>query len=290
MGTPGLGSRGLVRADLVRREWGDFYGTRRDLTTGKVDTTTGPADVGILGNFADAAEREYLGLITSFRYRVSDRLNVAVNYTWSEVEGNFTGEAANSAANPALIEADPEYKEASWNYPTGPLGSDQEHTLRAWAIYNIIDNDRHKLNVSWLENYFSGNPYSATITVDPRPFVDNPGYADPPSALTYFTSARGAFTTDSIHRSDLSLNYSFVFPAWGRDLEIFIQPEVINVFDEDGVIDVSTSTRRLQAFDPFNTVPVEGVDWEKRSTFGQPINENDFQDARTFRFSVGIRF
>jgi hypothetical protein len=35
---------------------------------------------------------------------------------------------------------------------------------------------------------------------------------------------------------------------------------------------------------------VEGVNWAKRDTFGQPLNEADYQIPRTFRFSVGFRF
>ncbi len=285
-----LGSRGLIRADLVRREWNDFYGDRTNLDTGQVDTSTGPADVTFLGNFDTSIEREYLGLITSFRYRLSDRLNLAVNYTWSELDGNFEGETSNSGAVSASSEDFPQYREASWNYPTGSLEADQRHTLRAWAIYNVIDNDRHKLNVSWLENYFSGNPESAVLSINPSSFVDNPGFAIPPTSLSYFYEGRGNISTDDIHRSDLSVNYSFLIPAWGRDLEIFIQPEIINLFDEDGVIDISTSDTLLQSFNPFTETPVEGVNFRKNSAYGQPINESDYQDARTFRFSVGLRF
>ena len=40
----------------------------------------------------------------------------------------------------------------------------------------------------------------------------------------------------------------------------------------------------------FTETPVEGVNWAKRSTFGQPLNEADYQTPRTFRFSVGFRF
>lgn len=45
-----------------------------------------------------------------------------------------------------------------------------------------------------------------------------------------------------------------------------------------------------QQFDPFTTTPVEGVHWAKRSTFGQALAEDDFQDPREYRFSVGFRF
>ena len=81
---------------------------------------------------------------------------------------------------------------------------------------------------------------------------------------------------------------------------------MINLFGEDGVIDVFGRTdsngvgtqRRVssscpggcQLFNPFTETPVEGVHWAKRSGFGEPQNEDDFQQPRTFRVSVGFRF
>jgi hypothetical protein len=264
----------------------DHYGERRDTTTGQVDTTTGPADIAFIGNFDKGLTREYQGLITSFRYRLTDKLNIAVNYTLSELEGNWEGESSSSAANFAQSETDPEYKEARWNYPTGNLEADQRHTLRAWGVYDVFDNERHSLNVSWLENFFSGSPRDYTFTVDSRPYVTNPGYADPPSTVTYYPDGKGAASTDDVHRSDLSANYSFTF----KDFEIFVQPEVVNIFNEDAVIDPNLSVRRLTTFNPFTHTPVEGIDWEKRSTFGNPQNAADFQAPREYRVSLGFRF
>ena len=62
----------------------------------------------------------------------------------------------------------------------------------------------------------------------------NPGYANELGTVGYFFTARDAFHTDDITRTDIALNYSFTF---GKRFEIFVQPEVLNVFDEDGVID-----------------------------------------------------
>lgn len=293
--TKRLGSRGLFRADLVLREWQDFYGERANLDTGQVDTATGPADVTLLGNFSSGIEREYQGLISQFRYRVTDRLNVAANYTWSNTEGNFLGESTNSGPISVLAESYPQYREARWNYPKGDLRVDQRHTVRAWASWDVIDSERHDLSISWLENFFSGQPYGASAEIDPRPFVDNPGFANPPADVLYYFTDRDAFHSDDIHRTDVALNYSFSFNAFGRDLEIFIQPEVINLFGEEGVIDpqgldTNEGVRVLESFNPFTETPIEGVHWEKRSTFGQALNEEDFQEPRIFRFSVGFRF
>lgn len=293
--TKRLGTRGLVRADVVLREWQDFYGTRVTTETGQVDTSTGPADVSLIGNFDRDIERSYEGIHTQFRYRLTDKLTLAGNYTLSQAEGNFQGETSGSGPVTAGTESYAEYKDPRWNSPVGDLRVDQRHKARAWLVWDAIDTQRHKLTISWLENFSSGQPYGASEGIPIQAFVDNPGYADPPSTSEYWFTDRDAFHTDDVHRSDLSLNYSFNLPVAGRDVEFFIQPEVLNIWNEDAVVDpqgldLSEGIRVLSAFDPFTTTPVEGVHWERRSTFGQPLNEADYQNPRTFRFSVGVRF
>jgi hypothetical protein len=293
--TKRLGTKGLFRADVVLREWEDFYGQQTDLSTGRVDTAAGPADLTLLGNFAGPAEREYQGLHTQFRYRFTDRFTFAGNYTLSNASGNFDGETGPAGPVPATMEQYPEYAEARWNYPDGDLRVDQRHKLRVWGIYDLLDTENHRLNVSLLQSYFSGQPYGASASIDPSPFVTNPGYVSPPTSATYNFTAPDAFHSDDITSTDVALNYAFVFDAWGRELEIFVQPEVINVLDEDGVIDPHgldgvEGVTVLQGFNPFTTEPVEGTHWQRNANFGEALNELDFQQARTFRFSVGFRF
>ncbi len=299
--TKRLGSKGLVRADLVLREWEDFYSNLTTTATGTVQTATGVEDLTLVGNYDDGLSREYVGLHTQFRYRVTDRLTLAGNYTYSELEGNFDGETGNSGPVPSGLNTYPEYSERSWTAPVGKLAADEEHRLRVWGVYDVIDTARNNLSVSLLQNFFSGNPYGAVGSVDTRPFVTNPGYASPPSSVTYYFSAPDAFYTDDITRTDLAVNYAFSWNAFGREVEVFLQPEVLNLFNEDGVTGVftgvaransasSTCPGRCQPFNPFTETPVEGVNWAKRSGFGEPEDENDFQSPRTYRFSVGFRF
>jgi hypothetical protein len=262
-----------------------------------VPTASGPADLTHLGNFSPGIEREYRGLLTQFRYRVSDRVTVAGNYTLSQAEGTDLGEGGPTAADETAIQSYPEYRQASWHIPEGDLRIDQRHKARAWATWDLVRGDHNQLRLSWLENYFSGSPYGASRNVNPSTFVPNPGYATPPTSVLYYFTDRDAFHSDDIHRSDLAINYSFTINAWGRDLELFLQPEIINLFNEQAVFDPEgldanegVVVAGLQSFNFFTTAPVEGTHWRKGPNFGQPINEEDFQDPRTFRFSVGIRF
>jgi len=308
--TKRLGNRGLLRADIVHREWEDFYADLTTLETGSTVVGGVPTDITFKGNYDSGLEREYIGLNLLARYRLGDRLTLSGNYTLSELEGNVVGETSGSGPVSAGPQQYPEYTEASWNFPVGRLNADQTHKLRVWGIYDLIDSERHTMSVSLLQNFWSGQPYGAnaailmdTATLDDLfgfpPIVNNPGYADPPDTVGYWFTDRDAFETDDITRTDLALNYSFNFNLFGKRIETFLQPEVLNVFDEQGVANlnlVETSvvtaadTTTLQPFNPFTTTPVEGVHWRKDPDFGEPTSENAFQTPRTYRFSVGFRF
>ena len=151
-----------------------------------------------------------------------------------------------------------------------------------------------------LETYASGRAYSALGTIDTRPYVTNPGYEDPPVAVNYyFGGARAPFRFEDMTRTDVALNANL--KIW-KSLEVFLQPEVINVFNEDALsggrigfdTDVTVNTRAsagaaFENFDP-STEPVEGTHYAYGANFGRAIGRDAYQLPRTFRFSVGLRF
>jgi outer membrane receptor for ferrienterochelin and colicin len=305
-----LGNRGVVRLDVIRRDFTDFYSSRTDLSTGRVLTPTGaPTDLTLIENNDSLYERTYDGVQTQFRYRFSDRLDFGGNYTWSHLQGNFDGETRDNGPITGALESYPEYKEARWNQPDGDLSADQRHKASLYGVFRLFSTEYHTLNVSLLQSFTSGLPYGAVGTVRSSGFVTNPGYVTPPARVTYFFTARDEFRTDDILRTDLSFNYSFKL----KGVELFLQPEILNIFDAE---DLDTTDSRFlnqsvvsfdtggtcsragagggpgpcQNFNPFTTTPVEGIHWDKGATFGQPINQTGFQRPRTFRFSVGVRF
>ncbi|MEM9598658.1 MAG: TonB-dependent receptor [Acidobacteriota bacterium] len=288
--TKRIGNKGLFRADVVLREFGDFYAQRTTTDTGQITIDAGTFDRTLVYNEDDLLERDYKGLHTQFRYRATDRLTLAGNYVLSNAEGNFNGETAGSGAVNGTPLNYPEYREARWNTPVGDLTTDQRHRLNLWAVYSLLDTDRHSLNGSALVRYASGTPYSLVASIDPRPFVTNPGYLTPPSAMNYFIGGRGSLETDDITTLDLSLNYSFKWNMWNRGFEIFVQPEILNVLDEQGFVSVDNTVDNLAPFNPFTETPVEGVNFERGDDFGNPQVPEDINLPRTFRVSVGVRF
>ena len=111
--------------------------------------------------------------------------------------------------------------------------------------------------------------------------------------------------TDTITRTDLAINYKLRLV---RGIDLFIQPEVINLFNEHGVesfnqevltaVDCNGTSSQstgcpsggLKAFNPFTETAVEGVNYIKGPGFGKADSEGDYQTPRTFRFSVGLKF
>jgi hypothetical protein len=299
-----IGTRGHVRADLVYRDWDDFYTAVTNPGTGQVADEFGNRyDLTFITN-GDIYEREYTAVQTQFSYRFLERLAIGGTYTWSRLVGNVTGEDTGSGPLTGGAGNYPEFRQASWNYPTGYLTGDRRHRARVWASYDI-PTGFGEFNLSLLQNYESGARTSTEGTIDPSPYVTNPGYLDPPEAVDYFFGGRGNLKGEDITRTDLALNYS---RRLGR-IEVFLQPEVLNLFDEQGIesfneeILTSEDVTYLQPFNPFTESPIEcpqgaaaatcqgmGAHWQKGENFGEPTSEASYQTPRTFRFSIGIRF
>jgi len=296
-----LGTRGFGRVDLIYRNWDDFYGSR-------IDLTTGPSPEDQFGNFTDLAlvgnddryDRKYTAVQTQFAYRFPIGLFAGGNYTWSRLTGNLDAENFVSGPIPGTAGEYPEYKTFQENHPTGYLEGDQRHQARVWLGYDFPTRFAN-FNVTVLESYASGRAFRALGTIDMRSFIENPGYVDPPAAVDYyFGGGRAPFRFEDMTRTDLAVNVDL--KIW-KSLEVFLQPELINVFNEKALtggrigIDSSTTVNtRASAgapyanFDARNTQPVEGVNYAYAANFGRAIGRDAYQLPRTFRFSVGLRF
>jgi len=304
-----IGSRGLFRTDAVYRKWGNFYHQRTDTSTGTVQGQIGNVvqrfDLTLVQNNDDLYDRTYKGLHTQFQFRATDKIDVGGNWTLSKTEGNYNAENQGSGPIPGGLGNYPEYFNVRWSAPEGPLSIDQRHRVNLYGVYKVLGNDRHSLSAGLVQSYFSGHPYEAVGTIRTQAFVTNPGYLAPPLRVSYFFSDRGEFRTPDVFRTDINLNYEFRIGG----VNLFVKPEMINVFNAKKVdttdiryFDTSvltadnaaacpgSPTGRCLAFNPFTETPVEGVNWVKGPNFGKPTNALGFQQPRTYRFAVGVRF
>jgi hypothetical protein len=312
-----IGQRAFVRADYQHREWDNFYGSVQTLDTGKVlDPLAGVlVDVVLTENVPDFT-REYDAVLLQAAYRLTNRLNIGGNYTWSELQGNVEGETAGAGPTaPNSIQVQPELLAYANRNPIGFLLQDQRHKARAWVSYDQ-PTPLGNLNFSVLQRFDSGTPYSAIGLIDVHQRAAcpqcpaNPGYESASTNNAYYFGERGAFRWDDLTATDLALNYTLPL---GR-AAFFFQGEVINVLNEDAqvlgdttVLTASSSAcrqsaagptpgARCLAFNPFTETPVEGVHYVFGPQFGQATTPTTqlvaghFQLPRTFRFSAGFRF
>jgi hypothetical protein len=322
-----LGERGSMRFDYVYRDFHDFYSQRTDLTTGQVTSSAGQKfDVSLVEN-TDNLKRRYQAGTWSASYRVQSHVNVGGNYTLSHLWGNIDGENPSSGPLTARLQDYPEYRQASWNLPEGDLYGDQRHRVRLWGTYGLpLSEKAGVLDMSLLFGAASGVPYvlnSASTSapgltvgqIDPRPYVVNPGYANPLQSTTtvdYFFFPRDKYRTEAQYRTDFSMNYKHRLVGHADG---FFHMEVLNIFDQFQLcgcggtvfnngggsdvrqINTSVQTRAtagaasgLVVFNPFTQTPVEGVNWRLAPNFGTAASRYAYTSPRTFRFNVGVRF
>ena len=307
-----LSSGTYVRADYIDRKWGDFYAIRRTLETGKATDPTGlVVDQGVIENSENGLERKYKAVQLQGSWRILERLALGGNYTWSELRGNVEGESSGGAT--VLTEAPdkPEYTGFDKFNPIGYLSPDMRHRANIWLTYDL-PTGFGDFNFSLLERYQSGLSYSARGTIDvrrgtaagPANGVVNPGYASVPTNVGYTFSERGEFRLDDVTSTDLGVNYAIPFGP----VRFFAEFDLLNMFNEQAIADTDfidktvltrrqttclqtgTNTRCL-AFNPLaGEEPVEGVHWQKGANFGKPTGPDAYQQPRTYRVSLGVRF
>jgi hypothetical protein len=305
-----FGSTGSLRVDVAYRDYGDFYATRVDRTTGRVTNSVGREfDRKLIENTNDV-RREYAGMTMFGTYRPHASVDMGGSYTLSKTWGNYDGESATSPLS-AFAVYYPEYSEERWNRPDGDLAVDQRHRVRLWGTYTPhLTDSAGVFSVGIVQQIGSGVPYGAIGLIDTKPYVVNPGYVAPDGSRSggtwdYYFTARDEFRTETTYRTDLALNYGYRLPG-GRSPELFVHADILNVFNQlqlcgcggtvfnnGGGTDmrkINQAVQIVQTFNPFTVNPVEGTHWRKAPTFGQAVDRFSYTTPRVYRFNVGVRF
>jgi len=302
------GSRFTYRVEGVYRNYTDFYALYTNTSTGQVTDTqyTGNTyDVGLVGNGTEPMTRKYYGLHTNMQWRPFDSLNVGASWTWSHTYGNTLTESTGSGPVTVNLFSYPEYHDNAWYAPVGNLPQDQRHRARIFGSWDVpFPKAAGHLSLGFLWRLDTGLGYGASGSVATRAYVTNPGYQSPPSSVTYWYTARDAYRTATANALDLSLNYGINIGP----VELFVQPQVINVFNDKAIVfntpnllgqtantAVNVGTASYDRFNPFTTVPTlgaagSGANWNYGSTFGKALAVTAYETPFTFRVSMGIRF
>ena len=113
--------------------------------------------------------------------------------------------------------------------------------------------------------------------------------------MAYYFTPRGSFRWDPVYSTDFAATWGKRLPGLDR-AEVFFRGVMTNIFNNAAVTrgDIGINTRinnaTYQTFNPFTTTPAQGVHWDYSPTFGQPQAFDDYQAARLFSFSEGIRY
>ncbi len=299
-----LGGKGALRADLIYRDFNDFYANRVDMSTGQAISTIGATrvfDRTLIENTNDV-DRTYTGLHVQGNYRATGRVDLGGTYTLSRLWGNVDGETVTAGPTRSGILTRPEYFDPAWSFPIGDLSSDQRHRTRLWGTVRLPwPEGATRATVGVVQRLESGTPYGAPGTVRTGNFVTNPGYRTPSASVTYYYADRDAFRTEAMARTDLQLNVSYR-PSRLQRAEVFALVQLMNVFNQfqlyngnANAINMTVLTAvddpaRFRAFNPFSETPVRGTHWETGPEFGQAIGKDAYTLPRTFQFAAGIRF
>jgi hypothetical protein len=261
-----------------------------------VDPAGTALDAMMVTNAASHLERRYQAPLAQVVLRPVAPVQVRVAYTWSSTCGNVDGEDANVGPSMVTLGDYPEYRDVRWSAPRGPLAIDQRHRLRLWSLVDVkVPPSVGRLTVGLVQRVESGVAWSAVGNINPKAYVVNPGYAAPPTSVPYYFSGRGAFRTDPLTATDLSVNWTHRAPGLKKGT-VFFRGVLVNVLNRSAVVRVSKTvlTRNdsvsYQAFDPFTDTPVRGVHYGYGADFGTPIGPGDYQPPREFSIAFGIRY
>jgi len=291
-----FGQKGIVRIDYVHRKSVDLYGDFLNTTTDYVlDPTGRKYNLTVVAN-SDLARRSYDGLILNLNYRFT-AVTLGANYTLGRMRGNANGENSGSGPIRSSMESYPEYRQESWNYPMGYNPGDQRQKFRGMASVRLpFGESLGAFDFGAVQRFDSGVAQDISGSVDARPYVTNPGghYLAPPSSFGYYYFPRGSFRWNNIWTTDLSLNWSKRIGV--HSTQIFFRGVMSNIFNNsaqtggDLTLLSNVQNKTYATFNPFTTTPVEGVNWAKGPNFGKPLAVTDYQPARQFSFSMGVRF
>ncbi len=295
-----LGQQGYARIDLTRRTYSGFATRHVDRGARTTDQFGRTLDL-VTKPPSDLLEQSYNALSLKTQYRFGHYADVDAQYTLSSLSGNTDTARGPAGLFTGADLAYAEYFNPSWRLPVGNLPEDARHRFRMWAHSEVIANDSlGLLVVTLMHSVESGRPYGAAALVSVDSFVANPGYLQPPSAVLYYFTARDAFRTERLSRTDLGLNYRRRLPGSVRG-ELLASLHILNVFNRIAVLHPEDLIRvrtaftdpSLQRFNPFTDAPMRGVHWEMDDSAARQSTANG-QSAttlpRTIRLTVGIRF
>lgn len=182
------------------------------------------------------AIRDYQALEFSFVRRFIDNWSIRAAYTYSELQGNYSG----LASSDEFGRTDPNIAryfdglaygfDSQGRFVEGALNTDRPHALEAQFLYQMPWGTNLGVSASWS----SGGPVSEVASFN---------------GVEFFPNGRETHSRlDAITRTDLLLTHPF---SIGGRYSLEASLNILNLFDEDTVISVENEAYREDVCDAF---------------------------------------
>jgi outer membrane receptor protein involved in Fe transport len=241
------------------------------------------------------ARRKYDALSLIGDVAITRNLRVSGNYTYAITKGNYEGEATNQPAIGSVIgdlEQAVRGNPATVYYPYGYTDDDLRHRLNVLGTYSFLDGPLDGLTLGSIFQYRSGLAWSKTATVN---YLSRPQYVSDfggSGNYTHYFDGRGNERFDGFWHLDLSARYDFKL---FRELDAFVRAMAYNATNEDTLFRHQVTGRAVNnggqlTWAPNGTCNLASEPSRTCSSFGRIRNELDYQQPRTYQFTVGLTF
>jgi hypothetical protein len=292
-----LGIASSVRADVFWRDFGRIPALA--VEPGRTTTDAFGFAVDEARPVSDVFTRRHAGLAIQARYRLGIQAHLGASYALTRLWGNVDASLGPGGTVGESASAYRAYSDAIGLTDAGDLRDDVRHRLRLWGHGDLLVSESiGTITGAIIQEFNSGSPYGAVGLIDVRPFVANPGFANPPAAVPYAFTARDAFRGKPLSRTDLAVSWVRRMPGtvFGQ---MFVQVHALNLFDKTRPIDAASGAVVRTAFsDPDRFVPfdpaaggaVRGVHWDFDPRWQDAQSAAATTLPRAFRLSFGVRF
>lgn len=180
------------------------------------------------------AKRLYRGLEVTLTKRLSDNYYFSANYTFSRLEGNYSGLANSDEGGRTAPGVTRSFDYINNGFTAlgtpddGPLATDRPHYLKVYGGYTFdwFKSKTNETDVSFFTTIASGTPQTTTVGI---------------SATTIIRSNRGDLgRTPVFSSSDLAIAHKYRFGEDNR-YKIIVDVNFSNVFNQHGVISFFTN-------------------------------------------------
>lgn len=239
--------------------------------------------------------RDYDGVALQMDYRPTARLAVGGNWTWSQTEGNYEGEALNQPASGSVFGSRERNKPMESAAPYGFLNTHIRHRGYVYGTYRFNFGRLGDLSTSSILNYRTGRVWSRTASV---PVANVEEYASSTGTYTHFFDGRGNNEFNDVWSLDFATRYSL--PVFAG-VAPFIKLSVENILDNDTLLSYQTTGTRVAVNNPngsfshWTWAPTGNCgpeDEPSRSCtgFGRIAGQTNYQTPREFLLWVGVQF